>query len=283
MSLVIVTLATGKSIQDLKILLNTLETWYGTSPPSVYLYTDDSSRGSLPLYKGKLHIQTALNSYTGLNRQQMEKMGGSVYKTKWTDFMCEKINAMRWAFQEAQPGPKGLWFLDADICLFNKLPTVPEGTDLALAPHYIRSGDEAKYGRYNGGFLWMQDSHFLDIWAESTHTSRFFEQAALESLAATARSLYEFPIQNNFGWWRMFQSVSSPEVMVREFGFRRGGEGIGITFQGLPLGSVHTHFLEKNDPYTIDFNQFLLTLLEKLGKYPPAYEFLRFLRKLRVE
>jgi hypothetical protein len=279
----VVTLATGKSIQDLKILLYTLETWYGTSSPSVYLYTDDASVPSLPSYKGKLHIQTALNSYTGLNRQQMEKIGGTTYKTKWTDFMCEKINAMRWAFREADPGPEGLWFLDADICLFNKLPTVPVDSDLALAPHYIRSGDEAKYGRYNGGFLWMRDPHFLDIWTEATHTSRFFEQAALESVAAAARGLYEFPIQNNFGWWRMFQSLATPEAMVRNFGFHRGGEGIGLTFQGLPLGSVHTHFLEKNDPYTMEFNQFLLALLEKLGKYPPAHEFLRFLRKLRVE
>lgn len=279
----VVTLATGKSIQDLKVLLSTLETWYGTSPPSVYLYTDDASVASLPTYKGKLHIQTALNEYTGLNRQQMENIAGLTYKTKWTDFMCEKINAMRWAFGEANHGPEGLWFLDADICLFNKLPPMPVTTDLALAPHYIRSGDEAKYGRYNGGFLWMRDPQFLEIWAESTHTSRFFEQAALESVAATARSLYEFPIQSNFGWWRMFQSERTTETMVREFGFRRGGEGIGLTFQGHPLASVHTHFFEKNDPYTIEFNKFLLALLEKLGKYPPANEFLRVLRKLRVE
>jgi hypothetical protein len=129
----------------------------------------------------------------------------------------------------------------------------------------------------------MRDPRFLDTWAEATHTSRFFEQAALESVAATARSLYEFPIQNNFGWWRMFQSEVTTEAMVRQFGFRRGGEGIGLIFQGQPLASVHTHFFERNDPYTIEFNKFILTLLEKLGKYPPANEFLRFLRKLRVE
>ena len=279
----IVTLATGGALKDLKLLLATIETWYGTSCPSVYLYTDDETAAKLPLYKGQLHVKKALNDYTGLNRQQMEKIQGKTYKTKWTDFMCEKINALRWAFQETDPGPEGVWFLDADICLFGKLPTVPVGCDLALAPHYIRPGDEANYGRYNGGFLWMQDPRFLDLWSEATHTSRFFEQAALEALASTAKSLYEFPIQNNFGWWRMFQSVANPEMMVRNFGFRRGGEGIGLTFEGVPLASVHTHFLEKNDPYTKEFNQFLITLLEKLGKYPPAFEFVRFIRKLRVE
>lgn len=275
----IVTLATGKSVEDLKVLLMSLETWYGTSPPSVYLFTDASTVPSLPKYKGAFHIKTALNSYTGLNRQQMEQIAGTTYKTKWTDFMCEKINALRWAFQEADPGAEGLWFLDADICLLNKLPSLPEGCDLALAPHYIRSSDEAKYGRYNGGFLWMREPTFLDRWAQATLTSRFFEQAALEDVAAIAKSLYEFPIQHNFGWWRMFQSTATADMMVRKFGYNRRANGVGVTFEQQPLCSVHTHFYEKSDPYTMEFNRFFFTLLEKLGKHPPAYEFLRTLRK----
>jgi hypothetical protein len=275
----IVTLATGGALKDLQVLLTTIETWYGTSCPSVYLYTDDETASKLPFYKGKLYVKKALNDYTGLNRKQMERIQGKTYKTKWTDFMCEKINALRWAFQETDPGPEGVWFLDADICLFGKLPTVPVGCDLALAPHYIRPGDEAKYGRYNGGFLWMQDPRFLDIWSEATHTSRFFEQAALEALALAAKSLYEFPIQNNFGWWRLYQSVAPAEAMVKQFGFNRRSEGIGLTYAGDPLLSVHTHFYEKDDPFTKEFNSFLLGLLEKLGKHKPAQDFLRLVRR----
>jgi hypothetical protein len=277
----IVTLATGKALQDLKVLLTTIETWYGTSCPSVYLYTDDETAGKLPPYKGQLHIKNALNSYTGLNRQQMERIRGNTYNTKWTDFMCEKINALRWAFSEGNPGSEGVWFLDADICLFGKLPTVPATADLALAPHYIRPSDEAKYGHYNGGYLWMREPEFLDIWAQATHTSRFFEQAALEDVAAAAKSLYEFPIQNNFGWWRFYQGTQPPQQLAPLFGFnRRNSEGgVGLTFQGAPLASVHTHFYEKSDPYTMEFNKFLLGLLEKLGKHPPAQEFLRFVRR----
>jgi hypothetical protein len=265
------------------LLLATIETWYGTSCPSVYLYTDDETAKKLPPYKGKLHVQKALNEYTGLNRQQMEKIQGTVYKTKWTDFMCEKINAMRWAFTETDPGPEGVWFLDADICLFGKLPTAPVGCDLALAPHYIRPGDEAKYGRYNGGYLWMRDPRFLDIWAEATHTSRFFEQAALEALAAATKSLYEFPIQNNFGWWRVYQSLEAPNEMSKKFGLNRRGDHLGLTFAEQPLLSVHTHFFDKSDPITEGFNTFLLQLLEKLGKHKPAQEFLKLVRRLRIE
>ena len=276
----IVTLATGKALEDLRILLVSLESAYSGSYPTVFLYTDEQTAHKLPAYKGTLHIQKdALNSYTGLNRQQMEKIPGSTYKTKWTDFMCEKINAMRWAFREADPGQEGIWFLDADICLFGKLPSLPVGCDLALAPHYIRAGDEAKYGRFNGGFLWVREPRLLDVWAEATHTSRFYEQAALETVAAAATSLYEFPIQNNFGWWRLFQSVQSPQQLVPLFGFNRRAEGVGLTFEGAPLLSVHTHFHEKSDPYTLEFNTFILALLEKLGKHPPAAELLRTLRR----
>jgi hypothetical protein len=212
----------------------------------------------------------------------MEKIPGTTYTTKWTDFMCEKINALRWAFHEAESGAEGLWFLDADICLLGKLPRLPETCELALAPHYIRGADEAKYGRYNGGFLWMREPRFLDIWASATHTSRFFEQAALEDVATAAKSLYEFPIQHNFGWWRMFQSSVTPDLMVRKFGYNRRGEGTGILFEQTPLYSVHTHFHETSDPYTLEFNRFVITLLEKLGKHPPAIDFLRALRKLIV-
>lgn len=260
-----------------------IESSYKTNLPEIYLFTDDASVPLLPKYKGPLRVKTALNAYTGLNRQQMEKLPGTIYKTFWTDFMCEKIAAMRWAFTEGRPGPEGVWFLDADICLLGKLPMVPATAVVGLAPHFIRPADEAKYGHYNGGFLWMRDPRFLDIWAEATHTSRFFEQAALEDVAVAATTtsqegLYEFPIQNNFGWWRLFQGTAPPPDIAREFGIHRRIEGVGLTFGSQPLLSVHTHFYEKKDATTIEFNNFIRGLLEKLGKHPPAVELLRLLR-----
>lgn len=277
----VVTLATGPgALKDLAILFWGLETWH-TIPPTVYLYTDDESSNKLPAYKGTLHVNSTLNSYTGLNRSQMETIQGNHFKTKWTDFMCEKINAIRWAFQETDPGSQGIWFLDADICLLGALPTIPSSCELALSPHFIRQADEAKYGRFNGGFLWMREPRFLDLWLNATHTSRFFEQAALEDLATSTQFLYEFPIQNNFGWWRLFQSSISPQQISSSFGFLRKSESIGIQFQGKPLLSIHTHFFETKDPFTQEFNRIFLGLLEKMGKHPPAQKFLQLLKKLR--
>lgn len=277
--MILVTLATGNALKDLEVLFWSLEAWYKDTLPHVYLYTDDETSAQIPKYKGKLSVKKALNEYSGFNRQQMEKLPGKIYKTKWTDFMCEKINAIHWAFTDQHPDTEGVWFLDADICLFAKLPEIPSGSELALAPHYIRPGDEAKYGRYNGGFLWIGNQELLKVWADTTHTSRFFEQAALEDVAAAAKSLYVFSIQQNFGWWRLFQNTSRVDEIIAKFGLNRRGEGIGLTYEGIPLGSVHTHFFENNDLVTIKFNVFLKSLLEKLGKHPPAQDFLRFLRK----
>lgn len=279
--MIVVTIAMGQqALKDVRLLLWGLEKWHSV-PPRVFLYTDDGTAKQIPAYKGKLHVSSALNSYAGLNRQQMEKLSGSTYKTKWTDFMCEKINAIRWAFREADPGSEGVWFLDADICLLAPLPTIPSLTEVALAPHLIRPGDEAKYGKYNGGFLWIREPRLLDVWAEATHTSRFFEQAALESVASSAKGLYEFPIQTNFGWWRLFQSVSSPQQVSAGFGFLRNSDSVGLVYQGKPLASIHTHFFDTADPYTQEFNRMILGLVEKLGKHPPAQEFLRMVRSLR--
>jgi hypothetical protein len=275
----IVTLATGpNAVKDLRFLLWSLEHVYKDACPDVYILTDTDTSKLIPSYKGNMCLKIALDGYTGLNRQQMEKMKGVRFQTKWTDFMCEKIVALQWTFEKTQTD-KGLWFLDADIMLFDTLPELPEGTDVALAPHYICARDEGKYGRYNGGFLWLRGPESLRVWLDATHTSRFYEQAALESVAAAAKYLYEIPIQHNFGWWRLWQSSQPSDEMSRRFGYGRNLSGIGLTFDGKPLGSVHTHWYEKSDPHTHRFNEFIRARLQKIRAHKPAAEFAQYIQK----
>jgi len=275
----IVTLATGaNAVKDLRFLLWSLEQVYKEDCPDLYIYTDTDTSRLIPFYKGNCFLKIALDGYTGFNRQQMEGMKGFRFKTKWTDFMCEKISALEWAFEQTQT-EKGLWFLDADIMLFDKLPELPAEADVALAPHYICARDEGKYGRYNGGFLWLKDPKSLSVWLEATNASRFFEQAALEAVAAGAKHLYEIPIQHNFGWWRMWQSSQSPDEMSRRFGYGRNLSGIGLTFDGKPLASVHTHWYEKKDIATYRFNEFIKARLQKIKVHKPAAEFAQYIQK----
>ena len=278
--MIIVTLSTGAyALKDIKCLLWSIEQVYKNDLPDVFIYTDTDTSKLIPKYNGNLTMKIALDFYGGMNRQEMERMPGRIFKTKWTDFMCEKISALRYAFDQTET-KTGCWFLDADIMLFDKLPTVPETAEVALAPHYIRVQDEAKYGRYNGGFLWIKDQKYLDIWLEATLTSRFYEQAALEEVAkAAGEKLFEIPIQHNFGWWRLWQSSTSSEMIAKRFGFGRNQSGIGILFDGKPLASIHTHWYEQNDQATKKFNDFILNFLKKIPNHKPASEYNNFLRK----
>jgi len=277
----VVTLATGeKAQQECMLLLFTLEQY--TRPlPIVYIFTDSVTAVGLKAkahYKGDLRIRETMNAYTGLDRKKMEKMPGVKYPNMFSDYTCEKIGAMRTAFKETAGG---VWFLDADICLFGPLPHVPISAEVALSPHLIREGDEARFGRFNAGFMWFGKESLFDVWETASYSSRFFEQAALEDVAAVAgAAAYEFPIQNNFGWWRMWQSEEGSSFIQGQFGYNRNAGHIGLTYAGKPLGSVHTHWAEKEDYYISNFNKFILDKLSKLGKHGPYLEFMHALRQV---
>ena len=316
--MIITVIATGETaLRDLKLLLFSVEQVYSKEQlPSIYIYTDTAS---LPIiskfsYGGSIKTRVGLDAYTGLNRQQMERMPPLPsfpgynqsseskhvsakdsellvlahtavpqygYNSLFKCFTAEKIRALCWASMEGD----NVWFLDTDIVLMAPLPTIPEGTDVALSPHMIRPQDEAKYGRYNAGLLWISATRHttvLNTWEAAIPGSRFFEQGALEELVSPEAGLRSLvlPVQSNFGWWRMWQGVLSPVDIQSKFGFNRnlGVNCSGITYEGLPLQSIHTHFGEKNDIATRQFNAFILDKLTKLGKYKQAADLVRFIK-----
>jgi hypothetical protein len=174
--------------------------------------------------------------------------------------------------------PEGAWFLDADICLFSALPAIPEGKKIALSPHMIRVGDERRFGTYNAGMVWVRDPTLLDKWKGATHSSRFYEQAALEDVAreVAPEELYVLPIQHNFGWWRLDQSADPPPMIQKRLGYKRGLGNVGLSFDGEVLCSIHTHWKD-----AIPFNQWIRGALEVVARsHPPAKQFLGHLKRL---
>jgi hypothetical protein len=292
---VIATLATGGALADLRNLLFSLAL-FNPKPPKVYLYCDEAIVSVLPSlkYPGRIVTNTAaMARYSGLNRQQMERLPGQRFPSLWFDFMAEKISLLKWAFaeegeREAEQGAMmveasyGVLFCDADICFFAPLPSIPVGARVALSPHDIRAADEARYGRYNGGFVWLSHSRYADAWLAACDAGqRFYEQSALEDVAAaaaaasppTAKALYEFPRTQNYGWWRMWQGEKPPATLQAEWSMnrRKQPEAAGILVAGEPLGSVHTHFAEQRDAATLEFNRWLLGWLKRLeGGHEPA-------------
>lgn len=232
-----------QTLWDFQVFLKTLAMWH--SEAELFVYTDESTESQIRSLKTSLKINTrpALTKYTGLDRKTMEAMDGVTYATLWTDFMYEKANVLQWMFESKGGAEQGLWFLDADITFLAPLPTIPDRATVALSPHYIRTVDEMRFGKYNGGFMWIKDPTLLEVWRSAGHGSRFYEQSALESVAsAAAGGLYEFPIQVNFGWWRMFQSIDAPHIIQSRFGFNRFDKSIGLRYADHPIQSIHTHW-----------------------------------------
>lgn len=273
----IATLVNEFAIDDLKVLLFTLELWNPISP-TVYIFSDSKSAPMIRAikYGGKLHIkEDALNAYTGLNRRAMEARRDLTGKTTFAKFTEEKTTLMEWALSLSDTG---VLFCDADICHLGPLPEIPEGTELALSPHMIRKSDTDRYGIYNAGFLWFRSPQVAVRWRELCATSRFFEQACLEDLVPEFK-VYTFPIQVNYGWWRLWQGEESPVILQEEWGVHRQGESTsGITVKKLPLLSIHTHWGEKYDRATCEFNMWVLRQLVKLSSVKKTASLVRFLQ-----
>ena len=275
----IATLVNEFAIADLKVLLFTLELW-NPKPPALYIFSDTKSAPlvrAIP-YGGTIIIkEDALNAYTGLNRRAMESRQGRIYATLFADFTAEKTFLMEWALSLCEEG--GVLFCDADICHMGPLPTIPDGTELALSPHMIRKSDTDRYGIYNAGYLWFKDAAIAARWRELCKTSRVFEPGCLEDLAKEDTT-YEFPVEVNDGGWRLWQGSKSPVDLQGEWAIFRLSDGCGLTVQKRPLQSIHTHWTEKSDKATCEFNEWILRQLVRLSSVKKTAALVKFLGKI---
>lgn len=263
------------ALLDYTVFCRTLEVWHPDA--TLYVFTDSETPVHTVTFKGTVHVKVALDAYKGLTRRAMEGRPGILYDSLFKDYTYEKANVLDWMWSMSPAHTlEGAWFLDADICFLAPLPAIPATTTLALSPHSIRPADERLYGKYNAGFLWFKDRTYLDAWRAAARTSRFFEQAALEDLATLANatsSLYEFPIQVNFGWWRMFQSTEPPAAIAAKFSLFRAEQSVGIRYDGKALQSVHTHWYQMDGSATDSFNRFLKSIVARFPTHRPLAQF----------
>lgn len=266
----------ANTLRDYKIFVKTLEVWHPDA--ELYIFTDSAWDSHIKALKTSLKVQTRteLDKYTGKTRAEMEAVDGKIYKTLWTDFMYEKAAVLDWMFEACSHAAEGLWFMDADICHLAPLPSVPESATVGLCPHYIREADWKRFGKYNGGFMWIKDRSLLDIWKTAGHTARYFEQSAMEVMGTAAGDkLYEFPIQVNFGWWRMIQSPLAPPEVQKKFTIYRPDKSVGVRYDGVALQSVHTHWYETSAANGAEFNRWFGDFIRKLASHPPMRNFIK--------
>lgn len=272
----IATLVTGsQALQEFQLLLHTLEQWEPTA--QVFVLTDTPTCDLIAAVKTRIRLETrvGLDDYVGLTYKDMEAMDGRKYATRFHDFAIEKATALEWVFEARDAAVKeGVWFLETSICLLAPLPACSGA--MALSPHSIRAVDEAKFGRYNAGMLWVRDKSLLNVWRKAMYSSRFFEQAALEAMASVAADLMELPIQNNYGVWNYLQSADPPPIMAACLGYNRTLVGCGLTYDGQVLRSLQTHWNDAND-----FNEWMRGRLEFVARgHPPAKTLVQHIGRL---
>ena len=275
------TISTFNAIQDLKTFFFTLDL-FNTEKPTVYLLCDkQTSEIANTFYKGPLVITLGLDKYKSeqeISRKRLTAQNGIEYKTMWEDFMMEKATIMDIALKTED----AVFFFDSDICFMGPLPLITIAK-IGVSPHMIKPIDEERYGKYNAGFLWTSDKRVPNIWREASKTSRFYDQAALEDVVSffNKDEIHYFPIQNNYGWWRMYQSTESSINLQKQWSIFRN-ETVptsGIRVNGSSLLSIHTHWSEKNDRTVVCFNLWVIGFLSRLGKYPYAQSLHKYLTK----
>ena len=270
-------LSNENAIDDLKIFIYTLERW-NVSLPTLYIYCTSVSKDQISSlqYKGTTHYNTSLDLYSNLTRARMETMPSNQnLSNKWHDFMNEKCNLMEWALKNSQTG---VLLCDADLCWLGPLPVIPEGTEVALSPHLILESDEEKFGKYNGGLIWMSSTRAVQTWREASMVSKFFEQYALNTVAESY-TIYEFGSHINYGWWRMFQGRVTPDKCKAQWTIHRDDAHSGLCVNGAPVVCIHTHW--KTTGYVTNmFNTWIVGKLMILKKNKKVAMILRFLGKL---
>ncbi|GET86323.1 hypothetical protein, conserved [Leishmania tarentolae] len=284
---VVCTMATRECIAELALFHRALRTLHPTLP--LYLGCSSEVReaaeaatdATSPLcaLRDDAHVRwvLCLDQYGPvISRAEMEHQRGVWYRTRHTDFMMEKANLMELALTTAEARTPTVAFLDCDITLLRELPCLPAAATVALSPHWIRESDEAVFGAFNGGYVVASTPEVLWEWRRATQTSRYFDQASLEHVAAVFErraQLHRLPLQHNYGFWRLLQprcgniAEEAKRFSIASAPSPVSGQqpaAMAIHYDGEPLCSVHTHFLMPNLPR--DVRLFNAVLQRWLGR-----------------
>ena len=195
-------------------------------------------------------IKIALDKYTGLNRQMMEKM--NIIKEFWNN----KADIMSYALQSE----KDTMFLDSDVFILNPINCIDISKDIGLSPHYVKKSNTDEVGYYNGGCVWTKNKNIPICWKKYTVNSRFVDQASLEDVAKEYKnSMFEFGKEINFMPWRVLLA-NNPQEVVNNININNNK----LNYKKTPLIFLHTHFL---DPRFTQINNIFINALKSLKRY----------------
>jgi len=262
----IATLATMECAAEYRLFHAALRRHHPELPLIVATTTDLAQTAPLSPATTYLHM---LDKYPKpVCRKTMEATAGRNFRTLHDDFMMEKANVL----EEALSRHPNCLLIDCDVVMLAPLPDVPSHPTpprVGLSPHGIMAQDEALFGKYNGGWVYTDDTALPHRWRHHTRFSRYYDQAALEDVArdyGTKGEVWEVPPQCNFGYWRLLQS-DNPIKVLQRFSIQRQESQHMIYLDETPLQSVHTHFCMPQllGDHGRVFNRLLTTWMQRCG------------------
>lgn len=250
------TLSTKNSIKDLLLLLASLNHISNHKPIYVVCdsFTHDYIEKTSNNYYYKIKLFNILDKYEKIC---LGTQSEQIQKKEWTEFMLEKTKAIDYALEENS----NTLFIDSDIMFINDLPDINKDYELGLCEHNILESIKEKYGKYNGGSLWVNTRKFSSWWIKNTwsDTSKYMEQQCLD-LAPKEFKTFIFPQTHNFGWWRL-QTNEVEEIKNRRRKFKKSKNT--TLYDKKPLISIHTHFFDTSSRQVCLFNKFVKSYLDE--------------------
>jgi len=197
------TLATKPTLRELELFLRTLRRFDATR--KVYVGTD--SVASDWTRKQRIYAvddTPCLARYEAFSRNRMKQQRWGDL-TIWTHLQLEKTTIMARALDD---GWAGVLYADCDVVWLAPLPPVGPGV-LGVSPCLCAPRVEVKYGKYNGGHVFVRRREVLAVWRNATRRSRYFEQAALETIRAVFKeSAFDLDRRANVEWLNLLGSHS---------------------------------------------------------------------------
>ncbi len=195
----------------------------------------------------------------------------------WEKLMINKIDIIEKSLEKFGE----TLYVDTDIVFLNTFEKVVD-KDLCLSQHLIHTTDEAKYGKYNGGYFYVKNKNYLNWFRNKVEEltikneyplsqNKLYEQYSL-TLAEKDFETESFEIQHNFGWWRLFQ-CNETEARYKKFGY-----GANVFYDKTPLISVHVHMVSDGykDVHNDKFADIIMKLLSvsKKSEHKNLYDFI---------
>ena len=247
----IATVSTIEMYKELLLFLKSLRRFHPTIP--VYIITSCT-------VKSKLQKDNLIDAYTTIVDTIKDNM--DVKHENVADYKTERVIQKTASIHSALDNHKNVLFADCDQFFIAPISfQVPENKEIGISRHMIMKSVEQSTGLYNSGFVFTTTRKLCKRWIEIQQLKNFkFEQLCIQEIAKEF-SFFEFPIQYNFGWWRI-SFAKDPLYRINNITVNRI---YGLRYKHELIVSIHGRFnstsIEKKTPFNL-----LLNLLLKSDK-----------------